>query len=186
MSEFLKGKQGNALIKIALWFIFIIIILIIFSFGSKEEKEEVTERFKNYDEMISELLNNGYMYNYKVVSDNLVTYYRGFMCNNEDKGYKENIDGLVRYINDDVIVMDEKRERIELEVNLSNLFESVKTSNYSVTKYEDKREIEYKDLGYSFKVETNLENILKIKINKEKEYVLEFTNVGICGKIDNN
>lgn len=186
MDGFFKSKQGNALIKIALWIIFIIIILVIFSFGSKEEKEEVTECFKNYDEMISELLNNGYMYNYEVVSDGLVTYYRGLMCNNVDQGYKEDVDGLVRYINDDIIVMDKKREKLELEVDLSKLFESVKTNNYSITKYEDKREIEYKDLGYSFKVETNLENIEKIKINNEKEYVLEFTNVGICGKIDNN
>lgn len=185
MDGFLKSKQGNALVKIALWFIFILIILIIFSFGGKKEEEVVVERFKNYDEMISDL-SNGYMYNYKVVSDGLKTYYRGIMCNNVDKGYKEDENGIVRYINDDIIVMDNKTEKLELEVNLSKLFESVKTSNYSITKYEDKREIEYKDLGYSFKVETNLENIEKIKINKEKEYVLEFTNVGICGKIGNN
>lgn len=184
MDGFLRSKQGNALIKIALWFIFILIILVIFSFSGKKE-EEVVERFKNYDEMINDL-SNGYMYTYKVVSDGLITYYRGLMCNNVDKGYKEDENGLLRYINDDIVVMDNKTEKLELEVDISKLFESVKTNNYSITKYENKREIEYKDLGYSFKVETNLENIEKIKIIREKEYVLEFTNVGFCGKIGNN
>lgn len=185
MDGFLKSKQGNALVKIALWFIFILIILIIFSFGGKKDDEVVVERFKNYDEMISDL-SNGYMYTYKVVSDGLTTYYRGIMCNDVDKGYKEDENGILRYINDDIMAMDNKTGKLELEVDLSKLFESVKTNNYSITKYEDKREIEYKDLGYSFKVETNLENIEKIKINNEKEYILEFTNVGICGKIGNN
>lgn len=206
-NTFFETKEGKATIKFAAWMIFIVILIIVFAInGNNEQKNDTKENnnvkekissFKNYEEMVSDLLKSCYNYNFKVTSLENIVIYNGTISNNEDIGYKETSEEIIKYaIIDGItsrIVLDKTTEITNLYdeedkafLNIENLFNNLKNYLYSVNKNETKREINYNKDGYQVLVKTNLENITEILItNATKTYELQFTNVSICDNITN-
>ena len=206
-NTFFETKEGKATIKFAAWMIFIVILIIVFAInGNNEQKNDTKENnnvkeeissFKNYEEMVSDLLKSCYNYNFKVTSIENTVIYNGTISNNEDIGYKETSEEIIKYaIIDGItsrIVLDKTTEITNLYdeedkafLNIENLFNNLKNYLYSVNKNETKREINYNKDGYQVLVKTNLENITEILItNATKTYELQFTNVSICDNITN-
>lgn len=206
-NTFFETKEGKATIKFAAWMIFIVILIIVFAInGNNEQKNDTKENnnvkeeissFKNYEEMVSDLLKSCYNYNFKVTSLENIVIYNGNISNNEDIGYKETSEEIIKYaIIDGItsrIVLDKTTEITNLYdeedkafLNIENLFNNLKNYLYSVNKNETKREINYNKDGYQVLVKTNLENITEILItNATKTYELQFTNVSICDNITN-
>lgn len=206
-NTFFETKEGKATIKFAAWMIFIVILIIVFAInGNNEQKNDTKENnnvkeeissFKNYEEMVSGLLKSCYNYNFKVTSSENIVIYNGTISNNEDIGYKETSEEIIKYaIIDGItsrIVLDKTTEITNLYdeedkafLNIENLFNNLKNYLYSVNKNETKREINYNKDGYQVLVKTNLENITEILItNATKTYELQFTNVSICDNITN-
>lgn len=206
-NTFFETKEGKATIKFAAWMIFIVILIIVFAInGNNEQKNDTKENnnvkeeissFKNYEEMVSDLLKSCYNYNFKVTSLENTVIYNGTISNNEDIGYKETSEEIIKYaIIDGItsrIVLDKTTEITNLYdeedkafLNIENLFNNLKNYLYSVNKNETKREINYNKDGYQVLVKTNLENITEILItNATKTYELQFTNVSICDNITN-
>lgn len=204
-NTFFETKEGKATIKFAAWMIFIVILIIVFAInGNNEQKNDTKENnnvkeeissFKNYEEMVSDLLKSCYNYNFKVTSLENIVIYNGTISNNEDIGYKETSEEIIKYaIIDGItsrIVLDKTTEITNLYdeedkafLNIENLFNNLKNYLYSVNKNETKREINYNKDGYQVLVKTNLENITEILItNATKTYELQFTNVSICDNI---
>lgn len=206
-NTFFETKEGKATIKFATWMIFIVILIIVFAInGNNEQKNDTKENnnvkeeissFKNYEEMVSDLLKSCYNYNFKVTSLENTVIYNGTISNNEDIGYKETSEEIIKYaIVDGItsrIILDKTTEIANLYdeedkafLNIENLFNNLKNYLYSVTKNETKREINYNKDGYQVLVKTDLENITEILItNATKTYELQFTNVSICDNITN-
>ena len=206
-NTFFETKEGKATIKFAAWMIFIVILIIVFAInGNNEQKNDTKENnnvkeeissFKNYEEMVSDLLKSCYSYNFKVTSSENIVIYNGTISNNEDIGYKETSEEIIKYaIIDGItsrIVLDKTVEITNLYdeedkafLNIENLFNNLKNYLYSVNKNETKREINYNKDGYQVLVKTDLENITEILItNATKTYELQFTNVSICDNITN-
>jgi hypothetical protein len=206
-NTFFETKEGKATIKFAAWMIFIVILIIVFAInGNNEQKNDTKENnnvkeeissFKNYEEMVSDLLKSCYNYNFKVTSLENIVIYNGTISNNEDIGYKETSEEIIKYVIIDGItsriVLDKTTEITNLYdeedkafLNIENLFNNLKNYLYSVNKNETKREINYNKDGYQVLVKTNLENITEILItNATKTYELQFTNVSICDNITN-
>lgn len=206
-NTFFETKEGKATIKFAAWMIFIVILIVVFAInGNNEQKSDTKENnnvkeeirsFKNYEEMVSDLLKSCYNYNFKVTSQENIVIYNGTISNNEDIGYKETSEEIIKYaIIDGItsrIVLDKTAEITNLYdeedkafLNIENLFNNLKNYLYSVNKNETKREINYNKDGYQVLVKTNLENITEILItNATKTYELQFTNVSICDNITN-
>lgn len=206
-NTFFETKEGKATIKFAAWMIFIVILIIVFAInGNNEQKNDTKENnnvkeeissFKNYEEMVSDLLKSCYNYNFKVISSENIVIYNGTISNNEDIGYKETSEEIIKYVIIDGItsriVLDKTTEITNLYdeedkpfLNIENLFNNLKNYLYSVNKNETKREINYNKDGYQVLVKTNLENITEILItNATKTYELQFTNVSICDNITN-
>lgn len=206
-NTFFETKEGKATIKFAAWMIFIVILIIVFAInGNNEQKNDTKENnnvkeeissFKNYEEMVSDLLKSCYNYNFKVTSIENTVIYNGTISNNEDIGYKETSEEIIKYaIIDGItsrIVLDKTTEITNLYdeedkafLNIENLFNNLKNYLYSVNKNETKREINYNKDGYQVLVKTNLDNITEILItNATKTYELQFTNVSICDNITN-
>lgn len=206
-NTFFETKEGKATIKFAAWMIFIVILIVVFAInGNNEQKNDTKENnnvkeeissFKNYEEMVSDLLKSCYNYNFKVTSLENTVIYNGTISNNEDIGYKETSEEIIKYaITDGItsrIVLDKTVEIANLYdeedkafLNIENLFNNLKNYLYSVNKNETKREINYNKDGYQVLVKTNLENITEILItNATKTYELQFTNVSICDNITN-
>lgn len=206
-NTFFETKEGKATIKFATWMIFIVILIIVFAInGNNEQKNDTKENnnvkeeissFKNYEEMVSDLLKSCYNYNFKVTSLENTVIYNGTISNNEDIGYKETSEEIIKYtIIDGItsrIILDKTTEITNLYdeedkafLNIENLFNNLKNYLYSVKKNETKREINYNKDGYQVLVKTDLENITEILItNATKTYELQFTNVSICDNITN-
>ncbi len=206
-NTFFETKEGKATIKFAAWMIFIVILIIVFAInGNNEQKNDTKENnnvkeeissFKNYEEMVSDLLKSCYNYNFKVTSLENTVIYNGTISNNEDIGYKETSEEIIKYaIIDGItsrIILDKTTEIANLYdeedkafLNIENLFNNLKNYLYSVKKNETKREINYNKDGYQVLVKTDLENITEILItNATKTYELQFTNVSICDNITN-
>ena len=97
-NTFFETKEGKATIKFAAWMIFIVILIIVFAInGNNEQKNDTKENnnvkeeissFKNYEEMVSDLLKSCYNYNFKVTSSENIVIYNGNISNNEDIGYQ--------------------------------------------------------------------------------------------------
>ena len=154
-NTFFETKEGKATIKFAAWMIFIVILIIVFAInGNNEQKNDTKENnnvkeeissFKNYEEMVSDLLKSCYNYNFKVTSSENIVIYNGNISNNEDIGYKETSEEIIKYaIIDGItsrIVLDKTTEITNLYdeedkafLNIENLFNNLKNYLYSVNK----------------------------------------------------
>lgn len=203
-NNFWKTDRGKSLTKLLLWILFIVIVLGAFIMQEKDNideyqmpSNEVTDEenqvndnnFKKYSDMQDELLNNNYLYKYVITNNEEKVMFTGIKNDNEDAGYKETKDGIIKYqiidgtINqvnmDEVTNIDNLYENIDSNyLDISLLFNNLSEYLYSIEKEDSKRTITYDKDGYKVSVITNMENIEKIEITVDEWiYELNFYNV---------
>lgn len=203
-NNFWKTDRGKSLTKLLLWILFIVIVLGAFimqekdnideyqmpSNEVKDEENQVNDNnFKKYSDMQDELLNNNYLYKYVITNNEEKVMFTGIKNDNEDTGYKETKDGIIKYqiidgivsqINmDEITNIDNLYENIDSNyLDISLLFNNLSEYLYSTKKEDSKRTITYDKDGYKVSVITNMENIEKIEITVDEWiYELNFYNV---------
>lgn len=212
-NNFWSTTQGKATIKFGAWMIFIIGIIALSLFSnnknddnssknnvSKKDQEQEIYNFETYEKMQTTLLNSKYDYKYVITKkddNSLVAIYSGSKNNNEDKGFLETSEGIIKYsikagiVNKVVLDKEEPLENLYNNINesflkLDVLFTNLKEYLYNVEKNENKRNITYNKEGYKVTVKTDLNNITNILITTDElSYDLEFTNISNYDNIDN-
>ena len=204
-NNFWQTERGKAIIKLGGWFIFIIALIIFVLVSEKNannnviddtnsDKDEVTEtyEFLLFSEMINNLINGNYEYSYNITSNNINYIYEGIKCNNEELGYKESIDKIIKYyINDQntyQVILNEYVEITNLYegidtnfINLEVLFNNLNEYLYNTVKNENTRVITYDKDGYKVSITTDLENITNISITTDNSvYNLDFNVINTC------
>ena len=204
-NNFWQTERGKAIIKLGGWFIFIIALIIFVLVSEKNannnviddtnsNKDEVTEtyEFLLFSEMINNLINGNYEYSYNITSNNIDYIYEGIKCNNEELGYKESIDKIIKYyINDQntyQVILNEYVEITNLYegidtnfINLEVLFNNLNEYLYNTVKNENTRVITYDKDGYKVSITTDLENITNISITTDNSiYNLDFNVINTC------
>lgn len=204
-NNFWQTERGKAIIKLGGWFIFIIALIIFVLVSEKNannnviddtnsDKDEVTEtyEFLLFSEMINNLINGNYEYSYNITSNNINYIYEGIKCNNEELGYKESIDKIIKYyINDQntyQVILNEYVEITNLYegidtsfINLDVLFNNLNEYLYNTVKNENTRVITYDKDGYKVSITTDLENITNISITTDNSvYNLDFNVINTC------
>ena len=204
-NNFWQTERGKAIIKLGGWFIFIIALIIFVLVSEKNannnviddtnsNKDEVTEtyEFLLFSEMINNLINGNYEYSYNITSNNINYIYEGIKCNNEELGYKESIDKIIKYyINDQntyQVILNEYVEITNLYegidtnfINLEVLFNNLNEYLYNTVKNENTRVITYDKDGYKVSITTDLENITNISITTDNSiYNLDFNVINTC------
>ena len=204
-NNFWQTERGKAIIKLGGWFIFIIALIIFVLVSEKNannnviddtnsNKDEVTEtyEFLLFSEMINNLINGNYEYSYNITSNNINYIYEGIKCNNEELGYKESIDKIIKYyINDQntyQVILNEYVEITNLYegidtsfINLDVLFNNLNEYLYNTVKNENTRVITYDKDGYKVSITTDLENITNISITTDNSiYNLDFNVINTC------
>ncbi len=204
-NNFWQTERGKAIIKLGGWFVFIIALIIFVLVSEKNannnviddtnsNKDEVTEtyEFLLFSEMINNLINGNYEYSYNITSNNINYIYEGIKCNNEELGYKESIDKIIKYyINDQntyQVILNEYVEITNLYegidtnfINLDVLFNNLNEYLYNTVKNENTRVITYDKDGYKVSITTDLENITNISITTDNSiYNLDFNVINTC------
>ena len=204
-NNFWQTERGKAIIKLGGWFIFIIALIIFVLVSEKNannnviddtnsNKDEVTEtyEFLLFSEMINNLINGNYEYSYNIVNNGITYIYNGIKCNNEELGYKESIDKIIKYyINDQntyQVILNEYVEITNLYegidtnfINLDVLFNNLNEYLYNTVKNENTRVITYDKDGYKVSITTDLENITNISITTDNSvYNLDFNVINTC------
>ena len=204
-NNFWQTERGKAIIKLGGWFIFIIALIIFVLVSEKNannnviddtnsDKDEVTEtyEFLLFSEMINNLINGNYEYSYNIVNNGITYIYNGIKCNNEELGYKESIDKIIKYyINDQntyQVILNEYVEITNLYegidtsfINLDVLFNNLNEYLYNTVKNENTRVITYDKDGYKVSITTDLENITNISITTDNSvYNLDFNVINTC------
>lgn len=197
-NSFLNTKEGNSLIKLILWLVFIVLILVMFSnkdnTNNKENTNELVnetkDTFKSLTDMESSLLTQSMTYKYIITNNEDITIYNGLKCNNEDTWYVENKDGITKYIeiNNTIYksIINEKEQINEESKGLKDLFSLLKDYSYIEKVDNNERSITYNLSNLDVIFKTNLESITSINIYKDDvTYQMQFTNIGICDNINN-
>ena len=208
-NNFWQSERGKALIKLGAWFIFIIALIVFVvvsennsSYNEEEDipKEnegenvnpEPTYEFALFNDMINNLLNSNYEYEYNVTNNEITYIYNGVKCNNVDLGYKETSEGIIKYYQNEnntyQVILDEYLpitnlyEGIDTSfIDLDVLFDNLSEYLYNTVKNEDTREITYNKDGYQVTVTTNLEEITHISVITDiGTYNLSFNAVDTC------
>ena len=207
-NTFWQSERGKTIIKLGLWMIFIVILIAVVIFSdtrsndielppAEETPNTETENYEfvNYNDMIDKLLLNNYEYTYTITTLDNKYIYTGWKNNNQDLGFKEDVNGITKYFIDETgsyrINMDNRELITDLYsnfdssyLNLSMLFDNLSEYLYSVEKNADTRTITYDKEGYQVQVTTNTDNITNITIVVDTTtYDLEFTKIGECATI---
>ena len=201
--------------KFGIW-MFVIVVLIAVSFVKENnenhiidnmrlnnESEEIIEEndnndFKNYEVMQSNLRENNYEYVFTINASNSNKYtYTGTRCNGLESGFKEDQDGVIKYIvgydkkaykvvNDEYIEIDNLYDGFDGNyLIIDKIFNDLSDVLYELDMNENKAIYKYNLDDYNAIITTSKENIEIINITKgEVVYNLEFTNIGNCTKIN--
>ena len=153
---------------------------------------EPTYEFALFNDMINNLLNSNYEYEYNVTNNEITYIYNGVKCNNVDLGYKETSEGIIKYYQNEnntyQVILNEYLpitnlyEGIDTSfIDLNVLFDNLSEYLYNTVKNEDTREITYNKDGYQVTVTTNLEEITHISVITDiGTYNLSFNAVDTC------
>lgn len=208
-NNFWQTNRGKALVKLGAWFIFIIALIVFVlvsennnSYNQESEvSKDNTEENKNqsevykfalFNEMINNLLNSNYEYNFNITNNERTYIYNGIKCNNVYLGYKETNEGIIKYYQDDnniyqvilnnYVPINNLYEEVDTSfIDLNVLFNNLNEYLYNTTKNEDTRIITYDKDGYQVTITTNLEAITNINILADTgTYNLSFNIVDTC------
>lgn len=131
--ELWQDRRMHAVIVLGLWFLFFIIVFLILGIISlftpnkevnppikEETKEEVPANIVN---LLENLKNSNYQFNYTVTNNESTITYNGNCENGEIIGYFENGEGIKKYtVKDGIYYQIIKEERIE-DINLISDFD---------------------------------------------------------------
>lgn len=131
--ELWQDRRMHAVIVLGLWFLFFIIVFLILGIISlftpnkevnppikEETKEEVPANIVN---LLENLKNSNYQFNYTVTNNESTITYNGNCENGEIIGYFENREGIKKYtVKDGIYYQIIKEERIE-DINLISDFD---------------------------------------------------------------
>ena len=207
-NNFWQTERGKALIKLGAWMIFIVALIIFVLVSERNADDNIlddpnnnevnnnepteTYEFALFSEMIENLINGNYEYSYKITNNNINYIYNGTKCNNEELGYRETSEGIIKYYQNDIntyqVILNEYvpianlYEGIDTNfINLDILFNNLNEYLYNTEKEEDVRVITYDKDGYKVAITTDLENITNISITTEtSSYDLDFNVVSTC------
>ena len=208
-NNFWQSERGKALIKLGAWCIFIIALIVVVvvseNNSSYNEEEDVpkenegenvnpepTYEFALFNDMINNLLNSNYEYEYNITNNEITYIYNGVKCNNINLGYKETSEGIIKYYQNEnntyQVILNEYLpitnlyEGIDTSfIDLNVLFDNLSEYLYNTVKNEDTREITYNKDGYQVTVTTNLEEITHISVITDiGTYNLSFNAVDTC------
>jgi len=196
------NKRTHAAMVLGLWMVFLIFVMLIAFIGGEakeslpqnnieQQKEQIV--FKDYTEMQNNLLKKNYSYEYNIKTGEYQVIYKGEINNNIDKGYRENLNGTIKYQVDETglyeVVMDSLNSYdklyeniVEDYIDVTKILELVKDK--TVTKEETEKvrtytyNFELDSILYEIKVITNTEEITDITIKYENnEYLLKYNNI---------
>lgn len=206
-NNFWQTERGKALIKLGAWMIFIIALIVFVLVSEKNADDNIlddtnnnevnnepteTYEFKIFSEMIASLLNGNYEYSYNIVNNGITYIYNGIKCNNEELGYKETSENVIKYYKNEgnayQVILDQYVEVTNLYegidtsfIDLNILFNNLNEYLYNVEKNESIRTITYDKDGYGVEVTTNLDNITNINIVTDiGTYDLDFNMIDTC------
>ena len=187
-----ENKRYHALICLGLWLIFFLFVFLIVVIPYNNTlknlpKNNETENIITFNDMKEKLLNSGYDYKYTINTTLGKTVYTGTKTKENDTGYRENSEGLIKYeINSEGIFqinMDEKvlLENLYLDLN-ENYLDIQKiydlTLNLIENVNEEENEISYENENIRIIFKINEQNILSINIkDNNDDYLLEFDNI---------
>ena len=187
-----ENKRYHALICLGLWLIFFLFVFLIVvipynnSFKNLPKNNE-TETIITFNDMKEKLLNSGYDYKYTINTTLGKTVYTGTKTKENDTGYRENSEGLIKYeINSEGIFqinMDEKVPLENLYLDLNGNYLDIQkiydlTLNLTENVNEDQNEISYENENIRIIFKINEQNILSINIkDNNDDYLLEFDNI---------
>lgn len=208
-------KKIKPLAKFGIW-MFIIVVMIAIAFVKENNEnhiidnlkrtnetneiiEETSDKnFKDYATMQSILRENNYDYVFKINALNKYTY-TGTRCNGLESGFKEDQEGIIKYIigydkkaykvvNDEYIEIDNLYEGFDGNyLIIDKIFNDLSDVLYELDMNDNKAVYKYNLDEYSVVITSSNDNIERIDITKgEVIYNLEFTNIGNCTRIDFN
>ena len=187
-----ENKRYHALICLGLWLIFFLFVFLIVVIPYNNTlknlpKNNENENIITFNDMKEKLLNSEYDYKYTINTSLGKTVYTGNKTKENDTGYRENSEGLIKYeINSEGIFQINMDEKVPLE----NLYLDLKgnylyiqkiydlTLNLTENVNEDQNEISYENENIRIIFKINEQNILSINIkDNNDDYLLEFDNI---------
>ena len=187
-----ENKRYHALICLGLWLIFFLFVFLIVVIPYNNTlknlpKNNENENIITFNDMKEKLLNSEYDYKYTINTSLGKTVYTGNKTKENDTGYRENSEGLIKYeINNEGIFqinMDEKVPLENLYLDLNENYLDIQkiydlTLNLTENVNEDQNEISYENENIRIIFKINEQNILSINIKDNNgDYLLEFDNI---------
>lgn len=187
-----ENKRYHALICLGLWLIFFLFVFLIVVIPYNNTlknlpKNNENENIITFNDMKEKLLNSEYDYKYTINTSLGKTVYTGNKTKENDTGYRENSEGLIKYeINNEGIFqinMDEKVPLENLYLDLNENYLDIQkiydlTLNLTENVNEDQNEISYENENIRIIFKINEQNILSINIkDNNDDYLLEFDNI---------
>lgn len=195
-NNFWNSKQGESLIKLIIWLVFIVILYLVltFGFGGKtsnnntknktnevENKEEVTDNV--VEGTFFDIRNKNYEYTYNVMIGEEKYVYNGTISLDSDSGYKESNEGIIKYEK-----IGDKYYQVTLneQIEIPNLYENLQVDflNYDIlytiiSEYNCQNtycEFDYN--GYNGSITKINDTSFNVNFNKEQEnYDLIYKNI---------
>ena len=192
--------RGRASIKLAFYglFVLVIFIAIIFSADKRPTVYKATYNVKtvtkDFNEKLKELKANNYAFNYNlnIASNHILIY--GQKKLNLETGYKENSQGIIRYLkeNDKIYKIGIDNEKEEMPDLFSDINSNYLNINYLLELIdnqtpieEDNKKIYNLENNIEIEIESDSQNITKITLKEnENTYELNFSEIGKIEKID--
>ncbi len=192
--------RGRASIKLAFYGLFVLVIFITIIFSADKRPTVYKSTYnvktvsKDFNEKIKELKANNYAFNYNlnIASNHILIY--GQKKLNLETGYKENNQGIIRYLkeNDKIykIGIDNEKEEMpdlfsDINSNYLNINYLLELINNQTPIEEDNKKIYNLENNIAIEIESDSQNITKITIKEnENTYELDFSEIGKIEKID--
>ncbi len=186
-----QTPRGRAALKLGIYGVFILLVLLLIFFRSdlspKVYKTVYTPYKKDNSTKIEDLKKNNFAYKYTITINETKILYYGNKLLNIESGYKEDINGIIKYIkeNDKVykVGLTEKEEMTNLYENLNPNYFSV---NYIMELIEpqflenkDNEQNYILDNGVEISIKSDNSDIKNIIIKDGAAlYELEYSNIG--------
>ena len=188
MEEFWKTKRGQALKKLGIWGAFLLIVLFVVTVfddntvADNDKKEEIIDEVEvNNNDLLKELLNSNYEYEYNITVGDKEYTFVGEYSQGIDKGYKESDEEIIKYeIENGIVYQIVKKQRIEIDNFYNELNKDYLDLSFINILLEHEPSEVYTIDGIQFNVSSDGKHITKIEINSDNySYNLEFFNIEV-------